>query len=87
MLIYYVQNDLDKAYPLAGQLIEEIENDESGDRVQDADIFRIYSFLISMKMQSLSDPEEDEISEITNLLNETCSDLLSDRNVTISRKK
>ena len=87
LLIYYVQNDLDKAYPLAGQLIEEIENDESGDRVQDADIFRIYSFLISMKMQSLSDPEEDEISEITNLLNETCSDLLSDRNVTISREE
>ena len=42
LLIYYVQNDLDKAYPLAGQLIEEIENDESGDRVQDADIFRIF---------------------------------------------
>ena len=40
-----------------------------------------------MKMQSLSDPEEDEISEITNLLNETCSDLLSDRNVTISREE
>lgn len=87
LLMYYVQNDLDKAYPLAGQLIEEIENDESGDRIRDADIFRIYSFLISMEMQSLSDPEEEEIYEITNLLNDTCSELLADSNVTISREE
>ena len=87
LLIYYVQNDLQKAYPLAAQLIEEIENDTSGDQVKDVDVYRIYTCVISMEMQSLYEPEEDEIAEITDLLNGTCKDILSGRNLSVSKEE
>lgn len=47
LLVYYVQNDLEKAYPLAAELINAIENDESGKYIKDADIYRIYTMIVS----------------------------------------
>lgn len=76
LLIYYVQNDLEKAYPLAAELFDLIENDESGDLFKDADIYRIYTFFVSMEMQVMSDPEQEEIDDIVNFLKETCENIL-----------
>ena len=77
LLIYYTQNDLEKAYPLAAELIDAIEADESGSRIKDADIYRIYTMLIAMEMQAMTEQEIEQIDDITNLLKETCDDILT----------
>lgn len=77
LLIYYVQNDLEKAYPLVAELMDLIENDESGDLIKDADIYRIYTLFVSMEMQNMSDPEQEELDDIANFLKETCENILN----------
>jgi tetratricopeptide (TPR) repeat protein len=77
LLIYYVQNDLEKAYPLAADLLDQIENDESEESIKDADIYRIYTLLVSMEIQTVSAPVQEEFDDIANLLKETCEDILS----------
>lgn len=78
LLIYYIQNDLEKAYPLAASLLEAIENDESGKYIKDADIYRIYTMLIAMESQAMAEPAPEQIDEIKNLLSETCESILLD---------
>lgn len=77
LLIYYVQNDLEKAYPLAADLLDQIENDESEESIKDTDIYRIYTLLVSMEIQTVSAPVQEELDDIANLLKETCEDILS----------
>lgn len=87
LLVYYVQNDLEKAYPLAAELIDAIENDESGKYIKDADIYRIYTMLIAMETQAMADPDPEQISEIKNLLDETCESILADDLLEAPREK
>ena len=87
LLVYYVQNDLEKAYPLAAELIDAIENDESGKYIKDADIYRIYTMLIAMETQAMADPDPEQISEIKNLLDETCESILADDSLEAPREK
>lgn len=87
LLIYYVQNDLEKAYPLAAQLMDLIDNDESGVYIKEADVYRIYALLIAMEMQAMSDPEQDEIDDVVDFLKETCEDILSGNNLDAPREE
>lgn len=77
LLIYYIQNDLEKAYTLAAELIDAIENNESESYIKDADIYRIYTMLIAMETQAIADPDPEQIEEIESLLDETCENILA----------
>lgn len=68
---------MEKAYPLAADLLDQIENDESEESIKDADIYRIYTLLVSMEIQTVSAPVQEELDDIANLLKETCEDILS----------
>lgn len=87
LLIYYIQNDLEKAYPLAATLLDAIENDESGKCIKDADIYRIYTILIAMESQAMAAPAPEQIDEIKSLLSETCESILSDCSLEAPREE
>lgn len=78
LLVYYIQNDLEKAYPLAAELIDAVENDESGNYIKGADIYRIYTMLIAMKTQAMMDSDPEQIDEIKSLLDKTYESILGE---------
>ena len=87
LLIYYAQNDMEKAYPLVIELLDAMEKDETDKYFNDADIYRIHTVLISLQMQAMIEPEQDEIDDIKALLNETCDDVLSGESANITREQ
>lgn len=87
LLIYYTQNDLEKAYPLAAELIDAIENDESDNYVKDADIYRIYTMLIAMESQAMEESDPEQIDEIKSLLDETCESILANDSLEAPREE
>lgn len=62
---------------MAVELLDQIENDKSEKSIKDADIYRIYTLLVFMEIQTVSAPVQEELDYIVNILKETCKDILS----------
>lgn len=79
LLVYEVENDIEKSLSLFSELLNIIDEDESGEVVNKADQIRIYAMLIGRYMESDVELEEEEIAEIKRFLHSRCE--------TITRQK
>ncbi|OUO76752.1 hypothetical protein B5F53_16005 [Blautia sp. An249] len=78
LLVYHLQNDIKKAYPLAVELLKTIENEYAEEHIEESDVYRIYTLFLSIQVQALTTAEQEEIDNIKKLLEETYDRILSD---------
>lgn len=68
LMVYYVENDMEHAIPLVIELLDLIDEKLSG--LSPKDEYRIYTLYCGLVMQSLIDYDEDEATELRDILNE-----------------
>ncbi|MDO4294577.1 MAG: CHAT domain-containing protein [bacterium] len=83
LLVYFLQNDLDRAYNLALELIELAKDDYTYKNT----IYRIYNIILAIEMQMLNVYNRGEIENIIDMLDGACEEILSGRNMAVSHEK
>lgn len=81
MMAYYIQNDFEKVMPLLSELLELVDDEESG--LSDSDVYRIYNILVSL--DSYSDVPDEELKTLIKMMKEEC-DSISDTNRILEEK-
>lgn len=74
LMIYYVQNDLGKAFPLLDELLDLLERND--DALPAKDEYRIYTMMVSLMSQAMLDLDFEDIEFIKNALSDTCEEVL-----------
>lgn len=75
LVVYYVQNDLEQAFPLLSELLEAFDDDEESG-LSERDIYRIYTLLVAIETQSMLDLDKEEAEDIKSFLQESCDDVV-----------
>lgn len=75
LLIYYLQNDLESAFPLLDELMELIENDEDATGLSQKDCYRVYTIMIGIMMQAQLDCSHEFVDNIKDFLWDSCMDI------------
>ncbi|MBR5800859.1 MAG: CHAT domain-containing protein [Lachnospiraceae bacterium] len=80
LMIYYIQNDMERAFPLLVDLLETIENGEEG--LFPKDEYRVYVLYVSILSQAMVDLEVEDIEVVKKQLDEVQCDIESNEIVT-----
>lgn len=87
LLVYHLQNDIKKAYPLAAELLKTIENEYAEEHIEESDVYRIYTLFLSIQVQALTAVEQGKIDNIKKLLEEICDSILTDGTLDAPREQ
>lgn len=87
LLIYYVQNDQEKAYPLLDEMYRLTEEEEEQQTIREETLDRMDTLAVALRMQMMDQADSEELADLSDLLVETCTDLLSADAGTITREK
>ncbi len=77
LLIYEVQNDIEKSSTLFSELLDIIDSDEDKEVISQTDQLRVYSMLISRYYQSDIVLDETEIIEIKGFVHDRCKSVIN----------
>ncbi len=87
LLMYYVQNDQEKAYPLLDEMYRLTEEEEEQQTIKQETLERMDTLAVALRMQMMDQAEPEELADLSDLLVETCTDILSADAGTITREK
>lgn len=76
LMIYYVQNDIEMALPLLSELLDALELDEKESGLSEQDMYRIYTLLVSIEIQSMIELDEEDVEDIKSFLKESCNNVV-----------
>ena len=85
--MYYVQNDQEKAYPLLDEMYRLTEEEEEQQTIKQETLERMDTLAVALRMQMMDQAEPEELADLSDLLVETCTDILSADAGTITREK
>lgn len=72
LMIYYVENDLKMALPLLDELLELTDSGEANTGLSEKDAYRIFTLAVSIKAQSMLQPEEEALADLKALMRDCC---------------
>lgn len=75
LMIYYVENDLRQFIPLLSELLDILEEDSEYIQLSQKDEYRIYTLMVSAEAQAMIEINEEEISELKELLYNACIEI------------
>lgn len=75
LMIYCVQYDFDKAFPLLYELLDLIEDEKNTSGLSKKDKYRMYIFMLSLEMQAMIELEQEKIEGIKDILDDVCHDI------------
>ena len=78
LTIYYVQNDLEKAFPLLSELLDLLQDEDNDSGLSPKDEYRIYTLLVALESRSMLEFDAEETDFLKQLLADICDDVLSD---------
>ena len=87
LLIYYVQNDQEKAYLLLDEMLELIDSEKEQQNIREETIYRIYTLAIGMQIWRMDLVDLEELDDTSELLQNTCTDILNNNIFEIEREK
>lgn len=87
LLMYYVQNDQEKAYPLLDEMYRLTEEEEEQQTIREETLDRMDTLAVALRMQMMDQAEPEELADLSDLLVETCTDILSADAGMITREK
>ena len=87
LLMYYVQNDQEKAYPLLDEMYRLTEEEEEQQTIKEETLDRMDALAVALQMQRIEQADPEELANLSDLLVETCTDILSAEAGTITRGK
>lgn len=76
LLIYYMENDFEHAWPILTELLDILEEDTEYVKISGKDEYRIYTIMVSLEAQSMMEIDEDEIMGLKDILHNSCIDIL-----------
>ena len=76
LLMYYVQNDQEKAYPLLDEMYRLTEEEEEQQTIREETLDRMDTLAVALRMQMMDQAEPEELADLSDLLVETCTDCL-----------
>lgn len=71
--IYVMQNDTEMAIPLLLELLELLDSDTQRTGLSEKDRYNLYSLYVILMGQNMVDPDEDELRDLKELLDLSCT--------------
>lgn len=75
LTVYYIENDMDKAYPLLYELLILIGDEENESGLQSADEYRICALWTNIETEYSEDFNKESVEIIKRMLDETCLEI------------
>ena len=70
LLIYYVQNDQEKAYPLLDEMYRLTEEEEEQQTIREETLDRMDTLAVALRMQMMDQADSEELADLSDLLGE-----------------
>lgn len=77
LLVYYLENDVEKAYSLAQDLFDIIEQDDNYSALPKKDVLRVWGIFAGMESQQLAELDPKEIADWQKILNTLSTEILA----------